>query len=298
VSLIHSSSDIFLISWTYSFKSGLHFAGFRNTSALLAAIRPKLPCECPAQNIFARCSLGSTQRSWGESAGAISVASQMITNGGNTEGLFRGGVMQSGSPIPVGDITNGQQYYDFLVQRTGCSGKSDTLACLRTVPYDTLKDAINATPAIFDYQVRSCRKSPTCAYIPCDTESQTCLASAYGWRFLHRHTTKSGVQGPGCENSVYKWLVSCICSLRTSSCTSPQATATMRAHFSPWDYLISRSCPILHLLLCLIPFSGRMLKFEPTFMITTSPRRHIPKWTSSLLTILAISQLGRLSTLV
>lgn len=39
--------------------------------------------------------------SWGESAGAISVALQMLTNGGNTEGLFRGGFMQSGSPIPV-----------------------------------------------------------------------------------------------------------------------------------------------------------------------------------------------------
>ena len=37
----------------------------------------------------------------------MSVAMQMITNGGDTEGLFRGAFMQSGSPIPVGDITHG-----------------------------------------------------------------------------------------------------------------------------------------------------------------------------------------------
>lgn len=31
--------------------------------------------------------------SWSESAGAISVALQMLTNGGDTEGLFRAGYM-------------------------------------------------------------------------------------------------------------------------------------------------------------------------------------------------------------
>lgn len=33
----------------------------------------------------------------------------MLHNGGNTDGLFRAAFMQSGSPIPVGDITNGQR---------------------------------------------------------------------------------------------------------------------------------------------------------------------------------------------
>ncbi|KAF5315221.1 hypothetical protein D9619_007255 [Psilocybe cf. subviscida] len=89
---------------------------------------------------------------WGESAGAISVALHMVANNANTEGLFRAGFMESGSPIPVGDITNGQKYYDFLVKDTGCSGASDTLACLRTVPYATLKASINKTPGIFSFQ--------------------------------------------------------------------------------------------------------------------------------------------------
>jgi acetylcholinesterase len=77
----------------------------------------------------------------------------MITNGGNTEGLFRAGVMQSGSPIPVGDISNGQKYYDDLVSRTGCLGQTDTLQCLRSVPYEKLKAAVDVSPSIFAYQV-------------------------------------------------------------------------------------------------------------------------------------------------
>ncbi|THU87322.1 carotenoid ester lipase precursor [Dendrothele bispora CBS 962.96] len=89
---------------------------------------------------------------WGESAGAISVSLQMLANGGDTEGLFRAGFMQSGSPIPVGDITNGQPYYDALVQQTGCSGSADTLQCLREVPYATLKAAVDASPGIFSFQ--------------------------------------------------------------------------------------------------------------------------------------------------
>ncbi|KAF8264823.1 Alpha/Beta hydrolase protein, partial [Lactarius quietus] len=42
---------------------------------------------------------------WGQSAGSISVSLQMVTNGGNPEGLFRAAFMQSGSPLPTTDIT-------------------------------------------------------------------------------------------------------------------------------------------------------------------------------------------------
>ncbi|KAF7327211.1 Carboxylic ester hydrolase [Mycena kentingensis (nom. inval.)] len=89
---------------------------------------------------------------WGESAGAISVALHMIANGGNHEGLFRAGFMESGSPIPTGPLENGQKYYDAIVNQVGCSSASDTLACLRTVPYSKLKAAVDASPGIFSYQ--------------------------------------------------------------------------------------------------------------------------------------------------
>jgi len=93
--------------------------------------------------------------SWGESAGAISVSLHMLTNNGNQEGLFRGAVMQSGGPIPVGDIENGQNYYDLIVKETGCKGARDTLDCLRKVPYNTYKRAMDASPNFFAYQVRA-----------------------------------------------------------------------------------------------------------------------------------------------
>ncbi len=81
------------------------------------------------------------------------MALHMVANNGNHEGLFRGAFMQSGSPIPVGDISHGQTYYDAIAAETGCSSAADTLACLRSVPYATLKTAVDRTPFIFDYQV-------------------------------------------------------------------------------------------------------------------------------------------------
>ncbi|KAJ7171378.1 carotenoid ester lipase precursor [Mycena filopes] len=89
---------------------------------------------------------------WGESAGAISASLQMLANGGDAEGLFRGAYMQSGSPVPVGPIEGGQWDYDTLVSRAGCAAAADTLACLRTVPYEKLKAAQDASPFFLSYQ--------------------------------------------------------------------------------------------------------------------------------------------------
>ena len=80
----------------------------------------------------------------------------MLTNNGDQEGLFRGAIMQSGGPIPVGDIENGQQYYDHMVRETGCRGQADTLDCLRRVPYTTFKRAMDSSPNFFAYQVSPC----------------------------------------------------------------------------------------------------------------------------------------------
>ncbi|TFK82847.1 alpha/beta-hydrolase [Polyporus arcularius HHB13444] len=88
---------------------------------------------------------------WGPSAGAISVGLQMVTNGGDTEGLFRGAIMSSGSPLPSGDITNLQLTYDTIVEHAGCANSSDTLECLRQVPADTLLAAAETLPSLFGY---------------------------------------------------------------------------------------------------------------------------------------------------
>ncbi|KZV61365.1 alpha beta-hydrolase [Peniophora sp. CONT] len=89
---------------------------------------------------------------WGESAGAISASLHLLTNGGDNEGLFRGAIMQSGGPIPVGNITHGQRYYVAITQAAGCDESSDTLDCLRKLPYSTLKQAVDQSPNFFSYQ--------------------------------------------------------------------------------------------------------------------------------------------------
>jgi len=76
--------------------------------------------------------------------------------------------MQSGAPIPVGNITRGQVcvlwliavshslkgrkvWYDQIVNQTNCADQDDTLNCLRSVPYEDLKTVINRTPNYYDY---------------------------------------------------------------------------------------------------------------------------------------------------
>ncbi|KAF8893681.1 carotenoid ester lipase precursor [Gymnopilus junonius] len=97
---------------------------------------------------------------WGESAGSISVAMQLIAYGGNSTDLFHAAFMQSGAVVPVGSLDKGQVYYDFLVNETGCTNSNDTLDCLREVPYKVLKDAVDKTPNVFSYQ------SLVLAYLP------------------------------------------------------------------------------------------------------------------------------------
>ncbi|PYI12031.1 carboxylesterase family protein [Aspergillus sclerotiicarbonarius CBS 121057] len=77
---------------------------------------------------------------WGESAGAYSVGAHLVTNNGDNEGLFRAAIMESGNA--VGPPWNGtdwyQPMYDQLVNATNCTTASDTLQCLREVPFDSL----------------------------------------------------------------------------------------------------------------------------------------------------------------
>ena len=88
---------------------------------------------------------------WGESAGAISIAMQMIANNGNHENLFRGVFMQSGAVLPIGDITNGQPEFDDIIQQVGCASSEDKIACLRATPFEKIRDIARKSRGIFDY---------------------------------------------------------------------------------------------------------------------------------------------------
>lgn len=77
---------------------------------------------------------------WGESAGSFAVGQLLMSYGGRTDGLFHRSIQESGSAATA--WYNGsdwyQPIYDNIVNKTNCTDPPDTLACLRTVPYQTL----------------------------------------------------------------------------------------------------------------------------------------------------------------
>jgi len=60
--------------------------------------------------------------------------------------------MESGSAFPSGDASVAQPFYDTLVQNAGCSGTSNTLACLANLDLTTLTNAISKSPNFFQTQ--------------------------------------------------------------------------------------------------------------------------------------------------
>ncbi|GAA5871321.1 hypothetical protein JCM8547_007251 [Rhodosporidiobolus lusitaniae] len=91
---------------------------------------------------------------FGESAGGISVAFQLMAYDGDIKStesgndLFRAAIMQSGSPIPVGPPSYGQDSFDTLANAGGCGSTSDKIACLRALSYDEMRDATSTILAL------------------------------------------------------------------------------------------------------------------------------------------------------
>ncbi|GFF75771.1 lipase 4 [Aspergillus udagawae] len=96
---------------------------------------------------------------WGESAGAFSVGYHLVGFDGENEGLFRAAIMDSGTMLGpalqdaklIAGEDGFQAMYDNVTETVGCKGAEDTLACLRTVPYEVLFEAFEPqiyTPVI------------------------------------------------------------------------------------------------------------------------------------------------------
>ncbi|OCH86430.1 carotenoid ester lipase precursor [Obba rivulosa] len=83
---------------------------------------------------------------WGGNAGSISAAFQMLNNNGDSEGLFSGAWMSGGFPLPLNNYSQLQGTYELLVNQTTCQDSSDTLECLRQLPYETLFNAMLNVP--------------------------------------------------------------------------------------------------------------------------------------------------------
>ncbi len=156
----------------------------------------------------------------------------MLLNNGNNEGLFRGAVMQSGGPIPVGDIEHGQKYYDFMVEETGCSHQSDTLDCLRKVPYTTYKKAMDKSPNFFAYQVStSIRRLLTLFTAVLQGLVLAWLPRVDG-HFVTEPPQYSVLRGHVADVPVITGMVPMSCFIITRNSSSPKETVTMRVLYS------------------------------------------------------------------
>ncbi|KAH7311869.1 Alpha/Beta hydrolase protein [Rhexocercosporidium sp. MPI-PUGE-AT-0058] len=85
---------------------------------------------------------------WGESAGAASVGFHLTAFNGRDDGLFRAAIMESGGPVFFGELKKPGEYqpsYDTLVEKAGCANTTDSLACLRAIPFTVLNNVLNTT---------------------------------------------------------------------------------------------------------------------------------------------------------
>ncbi|RDW79391.1 hypothetical protein BP6252_04029 [Coleophoma cylindrospora] len=85
---------------------------------------------------------------FGESSGAASVGAHLIAYGGRDDNLFRAVMAESGSPqqyARYNSIANTQASYDLVTSLTGCNTTSDSIQCLRDLPFETLNEVFNTT---------------------------------------------------------------------------------------------------------------------------------------------------------
>jgi acetylcholinesterase len=88
---------------------------------------------------------------YGESAGSLAIATHLVLNGGNPEGLFHGAIMASGGISKVKDIHTDQYIFDFIVEQSGCGSALDKLACLKVAEYKEVYNAVQQLPNFFSY---------------------------------------------------------------------------------------------------------------------------------------------------
>lgn len=110
------------------------------------------------QNYSSKSIADSVFLQWGESAGAASVGFHLTAFNGRDDKLFRAAIMESGGPVFYTNLKKSEDYedqYQDLVEKAGCASpptntsssdsESDSLACLRKVPFTVLNNVLNTT---------------------------------------------------------------------------------------------------------------------------------------------------------
>ncbi|KFY15188.1 hypothetical protein V491_05750 [Pseudogymnoascus sp. VKM F-3775] len=95
---------------------------------------------------------------WGQSAGGGSVVAQVIANGGKTNPPLFSKALASSPFWPKAykyDEPEAQNLYDTMVRLTGCAGEKDSLACLKAVDVQTLRDASLIVSSSHQYNTSS-----------------------------------------------------------------------------------------------------------------------------------------------
>ena len=88
---------------------------------------------------------------FGESAGSLAIATHMVLNDGNPDGLFRAAIMASGGIMKLKDYHHVQGTFDFIAEKSGCGSASDEVACLRMADYNKIYNAVQQIPNFFSY---------------------------------------------------------------------------------------------------------------------------------------------------
>ncbi|KAF3932541.1 Cholinesterase [Dactylellina cionopaga] len=145
--MIGVSMNYRLAAW--GFLSSAEVAGTNNLN--LGLRDQRLALHWVQENIRA---FGGDPRKvtiFGESAGGFSVGAHQTAFHGRDDNLFRGVIMESGSPVyyspsPFPDTF--QKNYDDILTATGCTNKLDTLQCLRGVSTKALNKVFNTSNAL------------------------------------------------------------------------------------------------------------------------------------------------------
>lgn len=85
----------------------------------------------------------------GESVGAHSVGFHLLAYGGRDDGLFQAAVCESGGPWYMGTYTSAvesEKNYQTVLAAANCTGAHDTVACLRSTPFEILNATFAELP--------------------------------------------------------------------------------------------------------------------------------------------------------
>ncbi|KAH8815335.1 carboxylesterase [Xylogone sp. PMI_703] len=140
---------------------------------------------------------------WGQSAGAGSVVAHVIANGGKTNPPLFSKALTSSPYWPKTynyDAPEAQAIYDNFVDLAGCSGATDTLACLKQTDVQTLRTASLTISGSHTYNTSSYTWSPVIdGKFLTQTLSQATINnevnSDFGFGFYNTHEGENFIPG-------------------------------------------------------------------------------------------------------